>query len=117
MSGNDEIYSRDFGDSSKLTNWIVDSRATYNMTPQVSDFIPGSFEYTDKYIEVADGHSFKAKQKGQAQIKMCDDNKTNFIATMHDVLLEPDLCDRFFSIITLDLFEPTISPLISLSGT
>ena len=41
MSGNDESRSRYFGDSSKLTNCILDSGATCNMTPQVSDFIPG----------------------------------------------------------------------------
>ena len=41
MSDNDECYSRDFGDSSQLTNWILDSGATFHMTPQVSYFIPG----------------------------------------------------------------------------
>ena len=45
------------------------------MTPEVSDFVPGSLVDTDKYIEVADGHHVTAKQKGQVQIKMCDDNK------------------------------------------
>ena len=44
------------------------------MTPEVSDFIPGSLEDTDKYIEVADGHHVTAKQKGQVRIRMCDDN-------------------------------------------
>ena len=34
-----------------------------HMTPEVSDFIPGSLEDTDKYIGVADGHSVTAKQK------------------------------------------------------
>ena len=32
------------------------------MTPQVSDYVPGSLEDTDKYIEVADGHYVTAKQ-------------------------------------------------------
>ena len=32
------------------------------MTPQVSDYVPGSLEDTDKYIEVADGHYVMAKQ-------------------------------------------------------
>ena len=61
------------------------------MTPEVSDFIPGSLEDTDKYIEVADGHHVTAKQKSQVRIKMCDDNGNPFIATLHNVLLEPDL--------------------------
>ena len=40
-----------------------------HMTPQVLDFIPGSIEYTDKHIKVADGLYITLKQKGQGQIK------------------------------------------------
>ena len=61
------------------------------MTPEVSGFIPGSLEDTDKYIEVADGHHVTAKKKGQVRIKMCDDNGKSFIATLYNVLLAPDL--------------------------
>ena len=32
---------------------------------------------------------------------MCDDNGKKFIATLYNVLLSPDLCDRLFSIIKL----------------
>ena len=32
---------------------------------------------------------------------MCDDNGKTFIATLYNVLLAPDLCDRLFSMITL----------------
>ena len=32
---------------------------------------------------------------------MCDDNGKPFVATLYNVLLAPDLCDRLFSIITL----------------
>ena len=71
------------------------------MTLEVSDFIPGTLEDTDKFIEVADGHHVTAKQKGQVQIKMCNDNGKTFIATLSNVLLAPDLCDRLFSIIAL----------------
>ena len=71
------------------------------MTPEVSYFIPGSLEDTDKYIEVVDGHHVTAKQKGQVQIQMCNDNRNTFIATLYNVLLAPDLCDWLFSIITL----------------
>ena len=49
MSGNDESSSRDFGDSFQLTNWILDTRVTCHMTPQVTDFISGSLENTDIY--------------------------------------------------------------------
>ena len=70
------------------------------MTPEVSDFVPGSLEDTDKHIEVADGHHVTAKQKGQVQIKMCYNNGKPFITTLHNVLLAPDLCNRLFVIIT-----------------
>ena len=33
--------------------------------------------------------------------EMCDDNRKPFIATLYNVLLAPDLCDRLFSIIKL----------------
>ena len=71
------------------------------MTPEVSNFIPISLEDTDKYIEVADGHHVTAKQKCQVRIQICNDNRKTFIATLYNVLLAPDLCDRLFSIIAL----------------
>ena len=61
MSNNDKSSSRNFSDSLKLTNWILDSVATCHMMPQVSDFIPGSLEDTDKHIEVSDGYHITAK--------------------------------------------------------
>ena len=39
------------------------------MNLEVSDFIPGSLEDTDKHIEVADGHNATAKQKVRVRIK------------------------------------------------
>ena len=63
MSSNDERSSENYGDSSQLTNWILDSGATWHMTQEVSSFITGSLEDTDKYIEVVDGHHVMAKQK------------------------------------------------------
>ena len=101
MSRDDEHKSVKYGDSSQLTNWILDSGATCHMTSEVSDFIPGTLEDTDKYIEVADRHHVTAKQKGQVRIQMCDDNGKTFIRTLYNVLLAPDLCDRLFSIVTL----------------
>ena len=63
MSSDDERKSGKYGDSSQLTNCILDSGATCHMTPEVTDFIPGSLEDTDKFIEVADGHHVTLKQK------------------------------------------------------
>ena len=69
MTGDDEFTSGSFGDSSKLTNWILDSVATCHMTPEVSYFIPGLLEDIGKHIEVGDGHHVTAKQAGQVRIK------------------------------------------------
>ena len=77
------------------------------MTPQVWHFIPGSLEDTDKYIEVANVHHVTANKKKQVQIKMCDDNRDTFIATFYNVLLAPDLCNTFFSVIKLMNLEHT----------
>ena len=101
MSSDDERKSVKYGDSLHLNNWILDLGETCHMTPEVSDLTPGSLEYTDKYIEVVDGHHVTEKQKGQVRIQMCDDNGKKFIATLYNVLLAPDLCDRLFSIIRL----------------
>ena len=101
ICSNDECSSRNFGDSLQLTNWILDSRATCHMTPEVSDFIPGSLEDTDKHIEVANRHHVTAKQKGKVRIELCDDHGYPFNERLHNVLLAPDLCDRLFSVNTL----------------
>ena len=61
MSINDECLSENYGDSSQLTNQILDSGATCHMKLEVLYFIPGSLEDTDKYIEVADRHHVTAK--------------------------------------------------------
>ena len=72
MSNDDVSENKDYGDSSQLTNWILDSGATCHMTPEVTDFVPGSLEGTDKFIEVADEHQVTAKQKGSNNcVKFC----------------------------------------------
>ena len=70
ISDNDECSGRDFGESSQLTNCILDSGETCHTKPQVQDFITGSLEDTDKHIKVADGHHVTEKQKVQVRIKM-----------------------------------------------
>ena len=101
ISNDDIIENKDYGNSSQLTNCILDSGAMFHMTPEVTDFIPGSLEDTDKFIEVADGHHVTAKQKGSVLIQKFDNNGNTFFATLYNVLLAPDLCDRLFSIIKL----------------
>ena len=61
------------------------------MRPEVTDFIPGLLEDTDKFIEVADGHHVTEKKKCSVRIQMCDDNGKKFIATLYNILLAPDL--------------------------
>ena len=63
MFDNEESSSRDYGDSSKLTNWILDSGAMCHMKLQVSYFIPSLLEDMDKHIKVKDGHHGTAKQR------------------------------------------------------
>ena len=77
MSNDDKRKYKDYGDSSQFNNWILDSGGTCHMTPEVTEFIPGSLEDTDKFIEVADGHHVTAKQKGSVCIQMCNDNGKN----------------------------------------
>ena len=55
----------------------------------------------NKYIEVSDGHLVTAKQTGEAQIKMCDNNGKPFIAMLYNLLFVPDSCDQLFFIIIL----------------
>ena len=69
MSNDDVRKNKDYGDSSQLTNWILDSGATCHMTPEVTDFIPGSLEDADKFIGVADGHHVTVKKKDQYAYK------------------------------------------------
>ena len=69
MSNDDVSKNKDYGDSSQLTNWILDSGATCHMTSEVTDFISGTLEDTDKFIEVADGHHVTAKKKDQYKYK------------------------------------------------
>ena len=71
------------------------------MISEVSGFIPGMLEDTNKHIEVLDGHHVTEKQKGQVQIKRYVNNVDPFIATLHNVLLAPGSCNRLFSIIML----------------
>ena len=67
MSSDDKHESKEYSDSSQLTNCILDSGETCHMTSKVTEFIPESLEDTDKFIEVADGHHVTAKQKGSVQ--------------------------------------------------
>ena len=69
MSSNVESTRRNCGDISQLINSILDLGVTFHMIQEISDFVPGSLLETDKYIKVADGNFFTAKQTGKVQIK------------------------------------------------
>ena len=68
MTSNVENPRRDFGDSSQLTNWMLDSGAMFHMTQYISGFIPGTMMEREKYIEVADSDFVTEKQTGEVQI-------------------------------------------------
>ena len=93
MYSNVEIPRRDFGDSLQLTNWTLYSGVMCHMTPDISDFVPGSLLEMYKYIEVADENCVTEKNMGQVQIIMHNNNVKPFIATLYNVLFSPDLCD------------------------
>ena len=102
MPVNEKCPSGNFGDILQLTNWILDYVAMCHMTPEVSDFITGSFyKIWINTLNFWTGIMSQQGKKGQVRIKMCDDNGDPFIATLHNVLLVPDLYDRLFSIVTL----------------
>ena len=69
MTSNVDNPIKGFVDNLQLTHWILDSDTTCHITPEISNFIPGSLVETDKYIEVADGNFFTAKKTGEVQIK------------------------------------------------
>ena len=46
-------------------NWPIG--VACDMTPDISDFIPGLFLETDKYIEVVDWNFITVKKPGQVQ--------------------------------------------------
>ena len=52
MSDNEKCPIGNFGESSQLTNLILDSVATCHMMPEVSVFIPVFLEDTDKILKV-----------------------------------------------------------------
>ena len=101
MPSNVEIPKRYFGDSSQLTNWILDSGETCHMTPEISDFLPGSLVEMEKYIEVADGNFFTQKQTGGVQIKIRNGNGKYCTSILYNVLFTTYLCDWLFFIIML----------------
>ena len=101
MYGNDEFLSEHFGDSSQLTNSILDYGETCHMTPEFSDLLQVHYKIRINILKLRTDITSQRRKKGQVRIKICDDNGDPFIATLHIVLLAPDLCEKLFSIITL----------------
>ena len=53
---------RNYGDSSQLINFILDSGVTCHRTPEISSFILGSLMETGKCIKVAYSYIVTVKQ-------------------------------------------------------
>ena len=69
QSSNAGSPRRFFGDSSQLTNFILDSGATSHRTPDILDLIPDLLVKKDKYTEVSDGNFVTVKQTGEVKMK------------------------------------------------
>ena len=69
MCSDDKCKFVKYDDILQLSNWILDLGEMCHMMPEVTYFIPGTLEYTDKYMEVADGHHVTAKQKVKYEYK------------------------------------------------
>ena len=52
MSSDEEREIKEYGDSLQLTNWILDSGEMCHMTPEVTEFIPGSLEDTENSLKL-----------------------------------------------------------------
>ena len=100
MSTNAESPRRNYGDILQLTNYILDSGATCQMTPEILGFILGLLVETYKYVQVADGNLVTVKKTGELQIKIRYDYGKPFVATLYNLLLTPYLCDQMCSVIT-----------------
>ena len=93
ISTNEESLGKNYGYSSQLTDWILDSGETCHMTPEISNFIPGLLMETYKYIKVSEGNFVTEKQTGEVQIKIHDNNGKPCIDMLNNVRLAPDLCN------------------------
>ena len=82
-----------------LYNWVLNSGATCHMTPFLDDFIPGTMETVDKFVEVADGHYVPGKQQGKVRIRMHDDVGRPFQIVLEEVLYILALAERLFLIL------------------
>ena len=69
MSSNDERKSVKYGDSSQLTNWILDLGETCHMTPEVSDFIPVSLEHTENTLKLRKDITSRRNKKVKYEYK------------------------------------------------
>ena len=87
MSSNEDSTRRYVVDSLQLTNWILDSGETCHMTPEISYFILVSLVKTDKCIELSYEPFFTAKQTGEVQIKIRDNNGKPFVDTLYKCII------------------------------
>ena len=92
MSNNAAIPRRDYGYSSQLTHWVLDSGATCHMTPDISYCIPAHL-WKQINISMLNMGIFHSKKNRISSNKMRDNNVKPFVATLNNLLLSPDLCN------------------------
>ena len=78
--------------------WIVEQRATRHHQFQILFQVHYKIRINTLKLRT---DITSQRKKSQVWIQTSDNNGDPFIATLHNVLLEPDLCDRSFSIIML----------------
>ena len=63
MYDNDKYSSRGFGDSSQLTNWILDPGEMCHMTPQGSGYILGCYKILINILKLWMGITSRLNKK------------------------------------------------------
>ena len=84
-----------------LSNWIMDSGWTCHILPFRSDFIPTSFVYNKRTVQVADGSAMPAKLSGTIIVTVFTESYKPVSITQCNVLFVPQLSRRLFSLVSL----------------
>ena len=83
-----------------ISDWLIDSGCSANMTPNYLDFIPNSMEKYETIVETANGGIVRVNQKGNVLMLLIDafePNKQQMVC-LQDVLYVPGLNRRLLSV-------------------
>ena len=74
--------------------WIIDQRATWHQRFRI--LFQVCYKIRINTLKLRTDIMSWQNKTDKYELKMCDNNGYLFIATLHNVLLAPDLCDRLF---------------------